>query len=181
MDTVRDILRARGYGQCIEDADADVSADARQVLRAVGESGVCIVVAGLHDRVGVRVVRALAERAEAFGVSLALLLTKGSLTHVAEAEMAATTVPTQAFTAGQLAFNVTQNVLVPKHSAVGDDEWRTLVAATPGLEKKMLPHISAADPVVRFHGWPCGTVVRIDRRIGEQQTFPFYRCVTACA
>lgn len=180
MDTVRDMLRARGYGQCIEDADADVSADARQVLRARGESGVCIVVVGLHDRVGVRVVRALVERAEAFGVSLSLLITKGSMTHVAKAEMmAATTVQMQVFTAGQLSFNVTQNVLVPKHSAVGDDEWQTLVAATPGLEKKMLPYIRSTDPVVQFHGWPRGTVVRIERRIGEQQTFPFYRCVTA--
>lgn len=175
--TVREMLADRGFGEDIEEADGDIP-DTQHMLRCRGPSGLAVVLAGTKPRVGVRVLRAIAREKESEGIALAILILQEGLTPFAKTELAADPqCGIEIFTGGELGFNVTQCQLVPPHTAVDDAAWAAIVAETPTLTPDCLMSILTTDPVVRYYGWPPGTVVRVDRNMGGQQVFPVYRRV----
>lgn len=174
LQTVSEMLRDRGFRD-EEETDGDI-ADTVHISRWRGDAGIAIVIAATKPRVGVRVVRALAEELQSERAALLLLLVDGTLTHSAKSELAAVA-SLEAFCAEELRYNVTKHELVPPHRRVEGEEWEKLVAEVPSVSRESLPTISVDDPVVRYFGWPPGTVVRIDRRLGEQQQYPYFRVV----
>jgi DNA-directed RNA polymerase I, II, and III subunit RPABC1 len=69
----------------------------------------------------------------------------------------------QVFMLEELAFNVIEHSLVPKHEVLSPEEGRDLLkkmnAALSGL-----PIILTSDPVVKHYNWPPGRIVKITRR-----------------
>ena len=53
------------------------------------------------------------------------------------------------------------------------------MACTPpaGVTREQLPRILDTDPVVRYHAWPCGAVVRVWRVFGGHEPIPYFRVV----
>lgn len=71
--------------------------------------------------------------------------------------------------ARDMCVNVTRHALVPKHERVD--------APPPGISVAALPKILDTDPIVQYHNWPHGTVLRILRRFGGHEPVPYYRTV----
>jgi len=77
----------------------------------------------------------------------------------------------QFFTFRELFVNIVKHTVVPKHESVP-------IESIPWSANE-LPHISTADPVVRYYNFPVGTVVKITRVFGAHEPHPYYRLVTA--
>lgn len=77
------------------------------------------------------------------------------------------------FTIKELLYNVTKHALVPKHEAINE--------LPNDITKEQLPKILRTDPIVRFHAWQIGTVVRITRVFGSHAVEYNYRVVTEAA
>lgn len=75
----------------------------------------------------------------------------------------------------ELMYNVTRNVLVPEHRALTPDE-ATAVLARTRARVDQIPQIYDDDPVVRYHGWPVGTMISVLRHM-LGQTQMYYRIV----
>ncbi len=76
------------------------------------------------------------------------------------------------FTLKEMQFNVTKHVLVPKHEALSTKQ-KIEVLKQFRLTPDKTPKIYTTDPIVRYYGWPRGTLVKITRGGGEI----FYRIV----
>jgi DNA-directed RNA polymerase beta' subunit len=68
-------------------------------------------------------------------------------------------IPLQTFKAHQLFTNITLHVDVPKHTLVDIDEYNEVISkyGAKGLKK-----ICNYDPVVRYHNWKVGSLIRIE-------------------
>ena len=100
---------------------------------------------------------ALAEGAEA----IVLIFAKLSPDAKKEAFRLRRTV-TVFFAPQMLAIPLSKHVMVPKHSALTEDEARCVLAQFK-VERSQLPVIKYLDPVRQWYGWPKGTLIRIDR------------------
>lgn len=63
------------------------------------------------------------------------------------------------FSEEELGYNVTKHVLVPKHELCTDCEYKSLENYI-----SKIPYISVFDPVIKFHGFKKGQVVKITRK-----------------
>ena len=79
--------------------------------------------------------------------------------------------PLQFLQARDLYVNVTRHALVPKHEA--------MPGPPDGVTAAQLPRILESDPVVQWHNWPAGTVVRVWRCFGGHEPVPYFRVVSA--
>lgn len=130
-------------------------------------------------KVGVKTVRKM--RADASNLTLAhvFLVTPEGLTPFARKELRAEDAPrVEVFTKAQLAFNVTRHWLVPTHTALTPTQKKKLLGGL-GCKTSALPKLKDSDPVAHYFGWPPGTVVRINRRIGTMEPETYYRVVIA--
>ena len=73
--------------------------------------------------------------------------------------------------------NPTNHVMVPKHELVPVEQHKELLDSMFITEKKMLPHITSADPIIRCIGGLPGDIVRIDRPSPSAGTYTVYRLV----
>ena len=60
---------------------------------------------------------------------------------------------------------------MPKHERMS--------APPDGVTREQLPKILEGDPIVQYHNWPVGTVVRVWRRFGGHERVPYFRVVAA--
>lgn len=76
------------------------------------------------------------------------------------------------FNFDELKYNVTKNILVPKHELLSEEETNILLNEYK-IKRNQLPVIFDTDPQVRYHGWNEGSVIKITRKNGDI----YYRCV----
>lgn len=81
------------------------------------------------------------------------------------------------FSEKEMLFNVTKHKLVPKHEALTEEEAAAVRKKHFGGKFQM---IYTTDPVVKYFGWPVGTMVRIHRTMaGPQDAYIHYRVVVS--
>lgn len=119
-----------------------------------------------EERVGVRAARQLLEKHASDDVGLIVVSPDGP-TPCARKELAGGRI--QFFPARALVQNVTHHSLVPRHEAVPQPPM--------GLDRNALPTILETDPVVQYHAWPVGTILRTERPFGGHELIPYYRVV----
>ena len=79
----------------------------------------------------------------------------------------------QFFTAIEMCKNVTHHCLVPQHTRIEASQ------LPGGMHVDRLPRLLSTDRVVQYHGWPCGTVVKIKRVFGGAEPIDYFRVVAA--
>jgi DNA-directed RNA polymerase subunit H (RpoH/RPB5) len=74
------------------------------------------------------------------------------------------------FQAKELFENKTRHLLVPKHELIEDrKELENVLKKFHVSTKTQLPKYDPEDMVVKYYHWPLGSVVKIDRRLGNQK------------
>jgi DNA-directed RNA polymerase subunit H (RpoH/RPB5) len=68
----------------------------------------------------------------------------------------------EVWTYAQLAANPTKHFLSQRHVALTPEEKRAFLS-TSKIDPQCLPLIYASDPMVRWHGWRVGQILRIER------------------
>ena len=143
-----------------------------------------------ENKTGVKTVRKLREDGSKQGARRVILLCPDGLTPFALREVRATqpTAPSEGrgsdccyleiFKKHELAFNVTKHALVPRHRVVSPAEKKQLLAEL-ACKLSALPKIKESDPVVRYLGCQVGTVLAIERSIGQLEPELYYRVVIA--
>jgi len=71
---------------------------------------------------------------------------------------------TRVFLEDELILCPIDNEMVPKHEIASLDEVKELLAL---CGKKKLPRILFKDPIVRWNGWKCNSIIKITRKNGE--------------
>lgn len=164
LSVANEMLVDRG---CVDLKKSDVQ-DAVEASKPIlrGRSGDTNVHLYLHaeDRVGIKFARAVLEHCDER--TLNIIVSCEGPTPFTRKECDGKEV--QFMQAKDLCVNKTRHALVPKH-AVG--------RAPDGIDVHQLPRIFDTDPIVRYYGWPLGTVVKIDRKFGGHETIPYFRLV----
>ena len=151
------------------------------VLVAEGEDETVVHVFfdAADERTGIKLLRSLRD---AHGADARLLIVSlgGPTPFVKKEAAAAAGGPTEFWVARQLLSNPTRHRLVPTHTRLTTAEADSL-AKQRILQPHMWPTISASDIVVRWHGFPTGSILRIDRSGLSHEAGAYYRRVVAAA
>jgi len=96
----------------------------------------------------------------------AIFIGNGPLSSKAKEELAKLPIPCQFFLEANLAYNVTEHILCPKHILLTPEEKEAKLAELKVSSGKKLPAIQIKDPVVQYYGWELGNVIKITRDTG---------------
>jgi len=132
-----------------------------------------------EPKVGVKSVRKLREDAQRTGTKHILFGCPDGLTPFATKELReddGTDAVIEVFRKAELSFCVARHSLVPPHRLLPSQERKELLAHL-GCKANSLPKLKESDPVARYYRFPPGSVVRIDRRIGNLESEPYFRFV----
>lgn len=174
LTTCEEMLRDRGCDLGVVRAD-----DPWAVLEAGGTTPVmqgrgpdlCVdVYVHGEEKVGVKFARTILEACEDENVHVVVVSPQGA-TPFTKRECEGK--PIQFFLARNLCVNVTKHQLVPKHERVEP--------STLPWPVERLPRIYDFDPIVQYHNWPLGTVVRVSRCFGGHEPVPYFRVVVSAA
>ena len=107
-----------------------------------------------------------------------LVLTKDGLTHATRAAMFGDHghISFESWTYSELSLNITKHALFPKHQALSPRSTRALLARY-GTTPDRLYQMNPTDPARKYYGWPSGTVVQVERRLGQLPPSLVYRHV----
>lgn len=135
-----------------------------------------LVFFSLNAKVGVSMARIIIQRMETLGSKHAILVYAYTPSHKGREELRAANV--ELFHCSTLFRNLIKyHKLIPRHEQIEEAEVDDLLRRL-GCSKSQLPGYSRQDPVVRYYGWPVGTVVRIYRTLGGQyEPEIYYRVV----
>ena len=163
------MLRDRGCETVVRAADplAAIEAGTPPVVRGRGAKANVDVHVHTDDKVGVKWARSVLDAREDEGISVVVVSIDGP-TPFTRKECEGK--PIQFMLARDMCVNVTRHQLVPKHECVD--------APPPGVSADELPKILESDPIVQYHDWPVGTVVRVVRRFGGHEPTPYFRVVS---
>lgn len=126
-------------------------------------------------KLGVATTREFTEKMEEEDIKHGLLICAEKPSHKAFEELQKAGV--EIFTALELFKNITRHSLVPKHRQLSSKEVEALKKKL-GAQLNDFPVYSNLDPVVRYYGWPIGTVVEIQRAFGgTREGEVYYRVV----
>lgn len=168
LSTCAEMLRDRGCAAVAREPELALEGAAAPAVRGRGGPADYDVYVHGEERVGVKYARAVLERAEADGARAVVVSLEGP-TPFTRKECEGR--PIEFFRAAELCVNVTRHALVPRHERVD--------APPVGVAREQLPRIYDTDPVVRYHAWPCGAVVRVWRVFGGHEPIPYFRVVCA--
>ena len=163
--TLGAMVRARGY--------TDLTFPTPTRGRATGRPGhpdIFVAFCIADPKLGVKPLRDLPVDDEPH----VLVVYRGTMTSFARqkvVEMAADRI-VETFAVGELQFDIQKHVLVPPHVEVPPRAVRKR-----GILVEQLPLLLQTDPVVKWHRWPRGTVVRVTRANPEGHAYVEYRVV----
>lgn len=178
-DTLAEMIADRGFALARRD-DELLPAEARQlrempmVARRADRLMAAYFVPEL--KMSVRLLRKLVAVVDALDrLDVMVLVVHESVTHFALREQQDDH-RIQIFKYTELLFNPTGHISVPRHEVVPADEVQGLLRRLQVGSVDQLPRVFDTDPVIRYHGWQAGQVVRIHRHLlgGYQH---FYRLI----
>mgnify|MGYP002061114590 CR=1 FL=1 len=161
LKTVGEMLLDRSYQEVTR---APRPLEAIDEGRPVYESEQLDVYMHIDDKVGVKFTRQVLERERN-----AIIVSIDGPTTFAKKECDGRVV--QFLHARTLLENVTHHKLVPRHERI--------LALPEGLTAAQIPKLLDTDPIVLYHNWPPGTLVRITRIFGGHQPTVYFRAVAA--
>jgi DNA-directed RNA polymerase I, II, and III subunit RPABC1 len=82
------------------------------------------------------------------------------------------------FYEAELQVDITEHELVPRHTALNNDEKKRIMKQYYCGEDEQFPALLLNDPITRYYGWTRGQMVRIERPSETAGTTVFYRIVT---
>lgn len=132
-----------------------------------------------EPKVGVKTIRKLIESAQRTNIKHVLFGCPNGLTPFASKELKGgedESMAIEVFRKSELAFCVAHHSLVPPHKLLDARERRELLARL-GCKASALPKLKETDPVARYFRFSPGSIVRIDRRIGNLESEPYFRFV----
>jgi DNA-directed RNA polymerase I, II, and III subunit RPABC1 len=131
--------------------------------------------------VGVDTVRKVISECESRGFSHFVVVCASGLTFPAKRHADERTrdgIEIEYFTKVQLAIPVTHHALVPRHVSLTESEKQEFLQGLgEGATCECLAKLSPDDPVARYLNLTTGTVVRIERLLGELEPETTYRVV----
>ena len=160
MTTCEEMLRDRGYAvETLAESDDD-----KPVMRGSAHATLPDVDVYFHaeERVGVKFARAALEASPS-----CIIVSVEGPTPFTRKECSDSRV--EFFCARELVYNVTKHSLVPAHERLAEPP--------DGTTRDTLPKMLDGDPIVRYYGWPVGTVVRVWRCFGGNEPIPYVRVV----
>lgn len=181
LRTVHDMLYDRGYKPRKEYEWID---DQKKMVQRVQNKDMVLwadrkapddslmVFFAVEPKLKVQKVRAFLATLDESKITHAILVYAKQVTPKAKEELRAYNV--EMFTAAELYKNRLMHHLVPKHEMLSPQETTDLLHDFNLSSTKKLPRYRTTDPVVRYHNWPVGTVVRIFRVLGNQQEPTLY-------
>ena len=144
--------------------------DGKAVLTAQGSTGKTMVFIDPEDRTGVKLVRTLLEHDAnliIINIDGATPFTKREVSDVARIEF---------WQLRELLINPTRHALVPKHTALAEEEVEALHAERCMLPAQF-PVLLSTDIIARWYRLRRGTVVKIDRKGLAHERGVYYRKV----
>ena len=133
-----------------------------------------------ESKVGVKTMRKLREDALRVGTRHIIFCCTDGLTPFAAKELkdtdSSSEVTIEVFRKPELAFCVVRHILVPCHRLLGSQERKELLTRLR-CKASALPKLKESDPVARYYHFTPGSVVRIDRHIGNLESEPYFRLV----
>lgn len=167
--TCAEMLRDRGYVLTrVEEENPVIVAD--------GEEGEARVVFHSDSRVGVKALRQLREELDAGSVDLVLLVSSEGPTPFTRKELGDDT-RVEFWTFAELAFNITHFDIAPRHSLVSTADELALQQQYHIKSPQQWPKILRTDPMCRYHAFPVGRLIRIDRTFGPTAHVYYRRVV----
>ncbi|CAM9788672.1 unnamed protein product [Phaeothamnion confervicola] len=132
-----------------------------------------------EEKVGVKPIRAYAERMGEENVNAAIIVVKGGITPFARTAIgelcAQRHVSIEDFKDAELMVDITEHVLVPEHKASLHLQPKTELLKRYKLKDAQLPRILLTDPVARYYGLKKGQVVKIIRPSETAGRYVTYR------
>lgn len=190
--TVHDMLLARGYIVAQEDVDMTLELykdtfgnqprEALTILASKKDNPTDQIFVFFSDelRIGVKPIKAYLERMEKQKINRAVLVCGGGITpfakQVLQTVQQAQAVFIEQFQEAELMVNITEHVLVPKHTVMTEAEKKALLKRYH-LKETQLPRIQKDDPIARFYGLSKGQVVKIIRPSETAGRYVTYRLV----
>lgn len=158
MQGLDGLFAARGYTRRFADVQhkylVETCAD------AVG-STVCVFCVSDEPKLNVHSVKECLAYMDEVGSVHAIIVYVDTVTPVVRKLIANSSVRMELFRKKELAYNIMNHELVPRHRLASESEKKALERYTPNI-----PHMRATDAVARFMGFEAGDLVRIDRRDG---------------
>ena len=116
-----------------------------------------------QKQVSAEVVREFISLVSTFRTYEAILIVDAPLSSTANGELSALTLTRwQVFDDTDLTYNPTTHVDTPRHELLPPEE-RESILREMKVDISKLPIIRLEDPVVRYYGWPIGSLIRIHR------------------
>ena len=180
-EVVQTMLRVRGYTTISLLEPRKVTLDGQGIARvgyAASQKRKIGVYVCTEGKVGVKAVRRICDEGQAREDDTILLISANGLTPFASRYLTQATrsIHVQVMKAVQLAHNILSHKLVPPHRALTPTEKKDLLTALD-CSVRELPKIRESDPIVQYCGWSPGTVIRIERRMGNLEMETYYRAV----
>jgi DNA-directed RNA polymerase I, II, and III subunit RPABC1 len=191
--TVFDMLIARGYIVAQQDLDmtletfketfpAGTQRESMTVLASKKDTPTDQIFVFFSDeqRIGVKPIRSYMEKMEKQKIGRAILVCGGGITPFAKSILQhmqqSKNLNIEQFQESELMVNITEHVLVPKHTVMTDAEKKNLLSRYH-LKDSQLPRIQKDDPIARFYGLAKGQVVKIIRPSETAGRYVTYRLV----
>lgn len=171
LNTCEQMLRDRGCTHVVrvDNILATIETGTSPVLKGRGGRNNVELFVHTEDKVGVKWARSILDKVDTTQQSTVVVVVSiDGPTPFTRKECEGK--PLQFLLARDLCVNVTRHALVPRHEEVTE--------APLGVAKESLPKIMQTDPIVQYHYWPVGTVVRITRRLGGHEPVPYFRVVS---
>ena len=166
--TCQEMLHDRGCTKIVVDSIEQVMESPIPLPVVKGRGGLVDIDVFFHaeDRIGIKYARTVLDQP---GNSLKIIVSCDGPTPFARKECDCKDV--QFMQVKHICVNKTLHELVPKHEVVD--------LPPVGIDVKHLPRILESDPIVRYYGWPTGTIVKIMRKFGGHEEIPYFRVVSA--
>ena len=161
--TCLEMLQDRGYTVTVAQED-------NPILVAEGDEETCQVLFHPESRIGVKALRQLRENLD----HRILLVSSEGPTAFTRKECDDERI--EFWTFAELLFNITRFQISPKHSRVSEEDEAALTKKYH-IKGDNWPKIYHTDPMCRYHNFPIGALVRIDRTFYTSHTY--YRRVVA--
>lgn len=133
--------------------------------RPVVKSDTTLVYIHTEDRVGVKFARAIVDQSED---KFCIIVSIDGPTSFTRNEFNSKKI--QFMPCKFLFVNIIKHKLVPSQTLMADDH---------GMDKASLPIMLESDPVVQYHNWPVGGVIKIERVFAGNEPTMYYRIIQA--
>ncbi|KAF3793668.1 DNA-directed RNA polymerases II and IV subunit 5A [Nymphaea thermarum] len=189
--TILQMLRDRHYNVDDSDLKMDLNEFANRFGQSVNRDDLIIKTPKTDDRndhifvffvgeakVGVKIMRAYAERMRSENVLRGILVVREQLTPSSKQWIHDFNVKfhMEVFREEELLVNVTEHDLVPEHEVLTSEEKKKLLEHYK-VKETQLPRMLITDPVARYFGMKRGQVAKIIRKSETAGKYVTYRCV----